>query len=388
MKTNLLIPNFSKNDMTRISIALFAILLFSSIPLASAQFVISSNTSSGGLTSSNPPTINDDVIFSDGTTTTTIDIGDGTITHLVANVGDQITFTFSLSDDFGADSINTVDFYTDFGSKPSDINLYYANNFNESNQISQTLYSWSGVADNDSYNYSGDVIFTDAIVSTASNDFTISYTMTWNDVMSESEIMLLAADESTNYFRESLPITLEIVPVTESTSITTEEESIPAVEIQDEPIVDEPIVDELESIPSEVIPLDDVEQKVSYDIEGGIVQNIVPNPETNSLIISIDTTDDGSITLTLPRDIIDAKLSDGLDDSFFILVDGEEALFDEITNDSERIITIGFSAGVETIEIIGTFVIPEFGTIAMMILVISIISVIAISSKSRLMPRI
>jgi len=36
------------------------------------------------------------------------------------------------------------------------------------------------------------------------------------------------------------------------------------------------------------------------------------------------------------------------------------------------------------IEIIGTFVIPEFGTIAAMILAVAIISIVAISAKSRL----
>jgi predicted secreted protein with PEFG-CTERM motif len=41
-------------------------------------------------------------------------------------------------------------------------------------------------------------------------------------------------------------------------------------------------------------------------------------------------------------------------------------------------------AGAETIEIIGTFVVPEFGTIAMMILLVSIVSIITISAKSRL----
>ena len=41
------------------------------------------------------------------------------------------------------------------------------------------------------------------------------------------------------------------------------------------------------------------------------------------------------------------------------------------------------NAGTEEI-IIGTFVIPEFPTIAAMILAVAIISIIAISSKSRL----
>ena len=55
----------------------------------------------------------------------------------------------------------------------------------------------------------------------------------------------------------------------------------------------------------------------------------------------------------------------------------------------EQYDTQNFDAGVETIEIIGTFVIPEFGTIAAMILAVAIISIIAISSKSRLLaPRI
>ncbi|KAF6249602.1 MAG: PEFG-CTERM sorting domain-containing protein, partial [Nitrosopumilus sp. YT1] len=47
-------------------------------------------------------------------------------------------------------------------------------------------------------------------------------------------------------------------------------------------------------------------------------------------------------------------------------------------------VTVMFPAGTEEIEIIGTYVIPEFGTIAAMILAVAIISIIVISSKSRL----
>ncbi|MGB1691090.1 MAG: PEFG-CTERM sorting domain-containing protein, partial [Nitrosopumilus sp.] len=45
---------------------------------------------------------------------------------------------------------------------------------------------------------------------------------------------------------------------------------------------------------------------------------------------------------------------------------------------------VPFGAETEQIEIIGTFVIPEFGTIAAMILAVAIISIVAISAKSRL----
>lgn len=53
-------------------------------------------------------------------------------------------------------------------------------------------------------------------------------------------------------------------------------------------------------------------------------------------------------------------------------------------SDTDRTLTIQFSAGAEEIEIIGTTVIPEFGAIAVMILAVSIISIIAVSAKSRL----
>jgi predicted secreted protein with PEFG-CTERM motif len=64
-----------------------------------------------------------------------------------------------------------------------------------------------------------------------------------------------------------------------------------------------------------------------------------------------------------------------------VLVDGEESDDAEINDNT---VIVPFHAGTEEIEIIGTFVIPEFGTIAAMILAVAIISIIAISSKSRL----
>ena len=116
---------------------------------------------------------------------------------------------------------------------------------------------------------------------------------------------------------------------------------------------------------------------------------IIPDVDANSLIISIDAMDDGSITLTIPRSVLDATIN-GADDDFFVLVDGEEVDFDETVTSTDRTLTIAFPAGAEEIEIIGTFVVPEFGTIAAMILAVAIISIIAVSAKSRLsiMPRI
>jgi len=122
---------------------------------------------------------------------------------------------------------------------------------------------------------------------------------------------------------------------------------------------------------------------IGYTITGGKLLGIITDFDANSLIISIEATDDGSLTLTIPRSVLDATIN-GEDDDFFVLVDGEEVDFDETTTSIDRTLTIEFPAGAEEIEIIGTFVIPEFGTIAAMILAVAIISIIAISAKSRL----
>jgi predicted secreted protein with PEFG-CTERM motif len=121
---------------------------------------------------------------------------------------------------------------------------------------------------------------------------------------------------------------------------------------------------------------------VGYTIRGATVKNMVVDPEIFALIVIIETEDDGSITLDLPRKSIDAKKNDSTDDSFIILIDGVEVPYKEIATDTDsRKITIEFEQGDSDIEIIGTFVIPEFGSIAMLILIVGILSIILLSSK-------
>ncbi len=123
---------------------------------------------------------------------------------------------------------------------------------------------------------------------------------------------------------------------------------------------------------------------VGYKITGGSVVSITPDVDSSSLIIVITTTSDGELTITLPRELIDAVLETGGDDEFFVLVDQEEVDFDETKTSTDRTLTIKFPQGAEEIEIIGTFVIPEFGAIAALILAVAIISIIVVSAKTRL----
>jgi plastocyanin len=98
---------------------------------------------------------------------------------------------------------------------------------------------------------------------------------------------------------------------------------------------------------------------VSYTITGGKLYNITPSVEAHSLAIAMSASQDGSLVITLPRSLIDAKTGNS-DDSFFVVVDGGEANYDEKIMSSSRIITITFPAGTEEIEIVGTFVYDNF----------------------------
>jgi len=112
---------------------------------------------------------------------------------------------------------------------------------------------------------------------------------------------------------------------------------------------------------------------IPFSISGGMVTSATINTNDNSIVISINAKDDGILTITPSKSV-----QDGI---FMVLVDGEE--WDDVEIVANKV-TVMFPAGAEEIEVIGTFVVPEFGTIAAMILAVAIISIIAISAKSRL----
>ena len=121
-------------------------------------------------------------------------------------------------------------------------------------------------------------------------------------------------------------------------------------------------------------------QCVPFSISGGVITSASINTNDNSIIININAEDDGTLTVTPSKTILNGI--------FMVLVDGEEWDDAEIVTNTNKV-TVMFPAGTEQIEIIGTFVIPEFGAIAAMILAVAIISIIAVSARSRLsiMPR-
>ncbi|TLX94749.1 MAG: PEFG-CTERM sorting domain-containing protein [Thaumarchaeota archaeon] len=131
---------------------------------------------------------------------------------------------------------------------------------------------------------------------------------------------------------------------------------------------------------------------VNYTITGGTVKDMTIDVESISLIVSVNSTTDGTVTLQIPRVLVDAKTNSGQDDAFLIVIDGSmcnpnaqsPCLLSESSNSGYRNLTIQFYQGDQDIEIIGTQIVPEFGPIAALVLAIAIISIIAVSAKTGL----
>ena len=99
---------------------------------------------------------------------------------------------------------------------------------------------------------------------------------------------------------------------------------------------------------------------VDYNIENGNIESIFLDPDFVELIITMDTSADGTIEITIPRTLLDAKF-DSSDDIFFILVDGFETDYAEIeSTSSSRTLIIPFFGGDSIIDIIGTDALNPF----------------------------
>ena len=95
-------------------------------------------------------------------------------------------------------------------------------------------------------------------------------------------------------------------------------------------------------------------QNVDYEIEGGTVTDMVIDSDFIELIVEIDSTEDGILQISIPRALLDAKFNES-DDIFFVIVDGFDTEYIEITNGADsRTLIIPFFQGDTQIEIIGT----------------------------------
>jgi len=123
-------------------------------------------------------------------------------------------------------------------------------------------------------------------------------------------------------------------------------------------------------IPEEI----DITTLVKAEVTDGQITGIIADTTDTAIVINLETTNDGMLSITT-SDFLIRPFSDG---GFFVLVDGEE--IDSATYEN-KILTIPYTAGVEKIEVYGSYVVPEFGTITIFILGVAIVSIVVLSRK-------
>jgi predicted secreted protein with PEFG-CTERM motif len=103
--------------------------------------------------------------------------------------------------------------------------------------------------------------------------------------------------------------------------------------------------------------------------------------------VSIQDDSEGTLTITLPRQVIDAANA-GADVRYIVTTidteTGQEAQIDiteSVTNAEERTIVIDYDEGTDLIEIQGTNVVPEFGVLSAIILAIAVLSIIVVTTR-------
>jgi len=122
--------------------------------------------------------------------------------------------------------------------------------------------------------------------------------------------------------------------------------------------------------------VEDLSDQFVASVTSGVIHHIGANSDDDTLIVHLfGADDDGELKITLNKDII----TPFDDDSYVVIINLETVEFEQMGN----IIHVEYAAGTDKIEIVGSHVVPEFGTIAMIILAVAIVSIIVITAKTR-----
>ncbi|MGI0047165.1 MAG: PEFG-CTERM sorting domain-containing protein [Nitrosotalea sp.] len=139
-----------------------------------------------------------------------------------------------------------------------------------------------------------------------------------------------------------------------------------------------------EQIPSNgTVGFNNTKFVIPHTISNGTIVAINLDSQSKDVILSIHTTNHGSLTISLPRALIDAK-ENGIDSHFIVLADKHGVNFNELTTPDYRQLTIPFPNKTSTIEIVGTQIVPEFGGLVFLILISSVLLIVTITRKTRL----
>lgn len=123
------------------------------------------------------------------------------------------------------------------------------------------------------------------------------------------------------------------------------------------------------------------EHEIEYSITGGSLVSLTGDSETATVTATVNASSAGSLTLMFPREVFDALDSSGADLDFIVFVDELETIPDDDFGEDVRTVTVEFEEGSEQIDYVGTFLVPEFGAIAAIILAVAIVGIIVATTR-------
>jgi outer membrane protein assembly factor BamB len=126
----------------------------------------------------------------------------------------------------------------------------------------------------------------------------------------------------------------------------------------------------------------EISYPIVYFAEGGEVVDMSINKEKKSLNIALEpSTSGGNLRIELPRAVIDAWES-----NYEVYLDGQIRDFDEVeSGPSARTLSIPFDGDSSQIQILGTYVVPEFSNVVTLVFSVAMIAaVVLMGMRSRL----
>ena len=148
--------------------------------------------------------------------------------HITANVGDKVTILLNVTDNKPVDDFRFAGLYTNYQDKPSDMNTYYANNYDNLKQVSTSFYEWNVRSDDIAYSHDATLSWSQSdpeiIIEELNEDnfkfkndennmvqyFMMPFTFTINEHMDSTKIVAKVHDGAYNRLHVTLPVVLDV----------------------------------------------------------------------------------------------------------------------------------------------------------------------------------
>ena len=154
-------------------------------------------------------------------------ITDDDLIHITANIGDKVAVILNVTDNKPVDDFRFAGLYTNYQDTPSDMNAFYANNYDNLKQVSTSFYEWNIRSDDTAYDYDGTLSWSTNIPQIVmeevnsdnfkfKNDeniveyFVMPFTFTINEHMDSTKIVAKVHDGAYNRLLVTLPVVLDV----------------------------------------------------------------------------------------------------------------------------------------------------------------------------------